>query len=90
MISYDEAKRIQNLAKHGIDFAAAAAFFDGYTICHEDTRDAYGEKRFQSLGLLGGVVVFVVHTARGETDHIISIRKAQKHEESIFWKNYPD
>jgi hypothetical protein len=27
---------------------------------------------------------------RGEADHVISIRKAQKHEARIYWKNYPD
>jgi uncharacterized protein len=31
-----------------------------------------------------------VHTPRGELDHIISIRKAEKHEERIYWKNYPN
>jgi uncharacterized DUF497 family protein len=55
----------------------------------EDGRDAYGEMRFQSLGLMKGVVVFMVHTARGDLDYIISIRKAEKHEERIYWKNYP-
>jgi uncharacterized DUF497 family protein len=38
--------------------------------------------------LWNGVVVFVVHTARGKADHIISIRKAERHEERIFWNNY--
>jgi hypothetical protein len=45
--------------------------------------------RLQTLGLLNGVVVFVVHTPRAENDHVISIRKAEKHEERIYWKNYP-
>ncbi|MDR0380183.1 MAG: BrnT family toxin [Candidatus Accumulibacter sp.] len=89
MISYDEKKRLANLAKHGFDFIDAGEIFTGFTICHEDERDTYGERRFQSIGLWNGVVVFVVHTARGETDHIISIRKAKKHEECIYWKNYP-
>ncbi|MCL2831507.1 MAG: BrnT family toxin [Betaproteobacteria bacterium] len=89
MISYDEAKRIRNLAKHGFDFVGAEAIFAGPTVCREDARDAYSEMRLQSIGLWNGVVVFVVHTARGDIDHIISIRKAEKHEERIFWKNYP-
>jgi hypothetical protein len=33
------------------------------------------------------LMVFVVHTPRGEDDHIISIRKAQKHEERSYWQN---
>lgn len=52
----------------------------------EDQRVSYGETRLQTLGLLNGTVVFVVHVARDDHDHIISIRKAEKHEEKIYWK----
>lgn len=38
---------------------------------------------------LGCEVVLVVHTPRGEVDHVISKRKAENHEERIYWKNYP-
>jgi uncharacterized DUF497 family protein len=31
----------------------------------------------------------VVHTPRLDKDHIISIRKAEKHEERIYWKYFP-
>jgi len=89
MITYDEAKRIANLKKHGFDFVGAETIFADFTICREDGRDAYGEMRFQSLGLWGDVVVFVVHVPRGEADHIISIRKAGKHEARIYWNHYP-
>ncbi len=85
MITYDETKRKTNLEKHHIDFIGCDVIFDGATLTREDTRPDYGEVRFQTLGLLNGVVVFVVHTPRGETDHIISIRKAEKHEERIYW-----
>jgi uncharacterized DUF497 family protein len=88
VISYDETKRLLNLDKHGFDFVGGEEIFAGFTVCREDERDAYGEMRFQSIGLWNGVVVFVVHTARGDVDHIISIRKAEKHEERIYWKNY--
>lgn len=27
---------------------------------------------------------------RGNADHVISIRKAKKHEERIYWKNFPN
>lgn len=89
MISYDENKRRGNISRHGFDFVGAEEIFAGFTICREDRRDAYGEKRFQSIGLWNGVVVFVVHTARGEAAHLISSRKAEKHEARIYWKNYP-
>ena len=89
MVTYDEVKCQANIKKHGFDFLGSETVFGGFTITREDARDAYGELRLQTLGLLNGVVVFVVHTTRGDTDHVISIRKAEKHEERIYWKNFP-
>ena len=63
--------------------------FTGFTISREDTTGNYGEVRLQTLGLWSGVVVFVVHTPRGDIDHVISIRKAEKHEARIYWQNFP-
>jgi uncharacterized DUF497 family protein len=89
MVTFDEVKRQANLQKHGYDFIGIEAVFEGFTITREDARDAYGELRLQTLGLLNGTVVFVVHTVRGNADHVISMRKAEKHEERIYWKNFP-
>ncbi len=90
MISYDEEKRLSNLAKHAIDFKDAASVLAGFTITREDTRVAYGESRYQTLGVLGNtVVVLVVHTSRGDVDHIISMRKAGKDEQKYYWRHYP-
>jgi uncharacterized DUF497 family protein len=89
MITYDETKRKLNLLNHKLDFIGAEVIFEGFTITREDGRDAYGELRLQTLGLWKGVVVFVVHTPRLDKDHIISIRKAEKHEERIYWKYFP-
>ncbi|MDR1708207.1 MAG: BrnT family toxin [Candidatus Accumulibacter sp.] len=79
----------KSISKHGIDFAGAEAIFAGFTITREDAGGNYGEKRLQTLGLWNGVVMFVSHTPRGEDDHVISIRKAMKHEERIYWQNFP-
>jgi uncharacterized DUF497 family protein len=87
MITFDETKRRANLEKHHIDFVGCEVIFESATIIREDTRFDYGEIRFQTIGLWNGIVVFVVHTPRGEDDHIISIRKAQKHEERIYWQS---
>lgn len=90
MITYDEAKRQANIIKHGIDFVGCESVFMGFTLTREDSRDAYGEIRLQTIGVFGGlVVVVVVHTPRDGVDHIISIRKAKKHEERTYWENYP-
>ena len=90
MFSWDDAKRTQNIEKHGIDFADAEKIFAGYTATAEDTREGYGEQRFLTLGLLHGEVVSVAHTPRKDDDHIISIRKATKHETRFYFSQIPD
>jgi uncharacterized DUF497 family protein len=83
--SWNEAKRLANLEKHGIDFADAEKIFRGLTFTAEDVRAAYGEPRFLTLGLLEDQVVSVAHTERGEDIRIISIRKATKHEARFYF-----
>ena len=79
-ISYDEAKRQANLAKHGIDLAECAPFFDFPMLSQEDTRDSYGEQRMQSIGWLHGQIVYLVWTERPDSTRLISCRKATAHE----------
>ncbi|MBI4756177.1 MAG: BrnT family toxin [Betaproteobacteria bacterium] len=74
MITWNEAKRAANLAKHGIDLAECASVFDHPLVTREDARQTYGELRLQSLGLLGGHVVFMVWVERAGGAHIISCR----------------
>jgi len=76
---WDEAKRQANVAKHGVDFAAAE-FFDwrGSTI-RVDLRKNYGEVRFRAFGVIGGVLHVLVFAVRGaETVRIISLRRANR------------
>ena len=89
MFAWDEAKRLANLKKHGIDFADAEKIFSGLTFTAEDDREAYGEPRFLTLGLLEDQVVSVAHTERGEEIRIISIRKATKHEARFYFSQIP-
>lgn len=85
MFVWDNAKRQENLRKHGIDFADAKQIFLGLTFTVEDDREAYGEQRFLTLGLLDDQVVSVMHTERGAGIRIISIRKATKHEARFYF-----
>ncbi|GMU74898.1 MAG: hypothetical protein AMXMBFR45_03890 [Gammaproteobacteria bacterium] len=85
MFVWDEAKRRENLRKHKIDFADVEMIFRGLTFTVEDDREAYGEQRFLTLGLLEDQVVSVTHTDRGEEIRIISIRKATKHEARFYF-----
>jgi uncharacterized DUF497 family protein len=90
MFTWDEAKRRANLRKHGIDFMDAERIFRGFTLTAEDMREAYGERRFLTLGLLEDQVVSVAHTERGEDIRIISIRKATKHEARFYFSQIVD
>ena len=90
MFAWDEAKRRLNLRKHGIDFADADKIFRGLTLTAEDDREAYGERRFLTLGLLDDQVVSVAHTERGDEIRVISIRKATKHEARFYFSHITD
>ncbi len=80
MIAWDEPKRQTNIREHGMDFIGCDAVFDGPVVAWDDTREAYGELRINLLGFLDGVVVHLTYTERGNDLHIISLRKAEKHE----------
>jgi hypothetical protein len=90
MFAWDEAKRLTNLRKHGIDFRDAQKIFRGFTLTAEDDRESYGERRFLTLGLLDDQVVSVAHTEQGENIRIISIRKATKHEARFYFSQITD
>ncbi len=85
MISWDENKRERNITKHGIDFVAAETLFDRPMLTREDDREyADGEQRLQSIAMLEGRIVFVVWVERVTGAHIMSIRKAERHEQKIY------
>jgi uncharacterized protein len=51
----------------------APKIFQGLTFTAEDDREAYGERRFLTLGLLEDQAVSVAHTERHDEFWIISI-----------------
>jgi hypothetical protein len=77
---WDAAKSDATFAERGIAFAAAARVFEGDYIEREDTRYAYGERRFVVTGEVDGVVVSVVWTPRGRGRRIISAWPASNRE----------
>lgn len=85
--SWDGVKRVSNLQDHGLDLIDAPEVFEGPTFTYKDDRFDYGEERFVTLGLLRGIVMSIVHTETPRRIHIISFRKATKHEQAIFFKN---
>lgn len=80
MSTWDESKRQRNIKDHGFDFVGCEAIFDGPVLAWDDDREAYGELRINLLGWLHGTVVHMTYTERGDEPHIISLRKAEKHE----------
>lgn len=89
-LEWDEAKRLANLDKHGIDFIDVPEVFDGDIVTVEDDRYSYGEQRFVTFGLLQGRVIAIVHTDRGESICIISARKATKYEQRTYFQQLSD
>jgi len=86
-IVWDEAKRRTNLRKHGFDFADAAEVFSGITCTIEDSRFGYGEQRFVTLGLVRDTVVVIAHTETPHEIRIISMRKATRNEQTLYFQN---
>jgi len=86
-VVWDERKRRENLRKHGFDFADAEAVLSGITYVFEDHRFAYNERRLITLGLLKDIVVYIVHTEDNGDIRVISMRKATRYEEGLFFRN---
>ena len=80
MLTWDKAKRESNIKNHKLDFAGCDAIWDHFTVTREDKRQDYGEERLVCFGRLGAQVVVMVYTERPSGSHVISLRKAEKHE----------
>ncbi len=74
------------MEKHGLSFHDAYIVFEGQTVTFIDDRYDYQEIRYVTLGELVGRCVVVVHTTRGTSTRIISMRKANAREKKIFKK----
>ena len=90
--TWDEDKNRRNLAKHKISFETARLVFEDPFHVSRLERVVEGEDRWQTMGLIGSVVVVLVaHTYREEGDEavirIISARKATSHERRYYEQN---
>ena len=90
--TWDENKNAANLRKHELDFETATLVFDDPLLVSRLELRSY-EERWQtigSIGQIGNVVVFVVHTTPEpdgtgeEVGRIISARKATAHERRAY------
>ena len=82
---WDSEKERANLKKHGVSFDLARRVFEDPNHLSTQDRHEDGEERWQTLGLIGPVAIFLVaHTIEDgngeEVVRIISARKASKTE----------
>lgn len=82
---WDEDKAISNVKKHGLSFELAAqVFLDDERLVIVDERFSYGEERFITLGHIAERLCVVVYTDRDDVIRIISARKANKREQTLY------
>jgi uncharacterized DUF497 family protein len=83
---FDSKKGTANLKKYGYDFDDAPQVIEsGRTVSLEDRRFDYDEQRFITLGVLRGGVVVIATGETDETIRVISMRKAERNEEKIYY-----
>ena len=81
---WDEAKRLANLIKHGVDFTETEEFCWDTALETVDDRQRYGEERWVALGAIADRIHVMIYTLRGKTIRIISLRKANKREVTYY------
>lgn len=88
MIAWDEAKRLVNLAKHGVDFVDVDGFDWSTALIAHDVRRDYGEVRSIALVRGGARLFAVVYTERHGEKRIISARRANRREDRRYSAHY--
>lgn len=79
---WDKNKNKINKSKHGISFETASLVFqDPFLVSILDERHHYQEERWQSIGLIQEILIYVAHTFGEDSNgeeiiRIISARKA--------------
>jgi hypothetical protein len=86
---WDERKSRSNRAQHKVSFETARLVFDDPFALSIQDRVVEDEQRWQTLGLVGGVVVLLVAHTYEEEDgeeviRIVSARKATPRERMIY------
>jgi uncharacterized protein len=87
--TWDPAKNRINRREHGLSFEIAEHVFDDPMAASKPDHGA-GEERWQTIGVVGNVTIFVVHTwpepddGGQERGRIISARKATRHERKAY------
>jgi uncharacterized DUF497 family protein len=86
---WDEAKNESNLRKHGVGFDEAALAFRDPLYVSVREREVDGEERWQTFGMVRGVLLLMVahlvwEEGATEVVRIISARRATKEERRLY------
>ncbi|SRR6266567_2993873 len=85
---WDEVKNSRNFSKHNISFETATLVFDDPFARTVQDRVVESEERWQTLGMMKGLIVVVAHTYREEGGEsvicIVSARKATASERRAY------
>lgn len=86
MYEWDEAKRVANLKKHGLDFADAYLVYEHPDKITIDAPPTHAENRHLDLALveIHGRVLVLVYTRRGARIRCISFRNASRKERVLY------
>lgn len=86
MPSFDPAKDVKNQRDHGVSLAfGVKVVADPNSIEVIDDRFAYGEERWNVIGLVDGQVYVATYTDREEGVRFISVRPASKREADRYY-----
>ncbi len=83
-VTYDPAKSLRNEEDRELPFVLAEDFDWSSALIVEDTREDYGERRYQALGFIGEPLHMLVFTPRGGALHVISLRRANQRERTRY------
>jgi uncharacterized DUF497 family protein len=84
LFEWDDRKAAENVARGRPPFEDVLRFDFTSTMIADDGRWDYGEQRIQAIGMIDGRAHFLVYTERNDRRRIISLRKANKREVSLY------
>ncbi len=91
IFDWDDKKNASNLRKHGVRFENAVGVFEDPFYVSVREREVGGEERWQTIGIVDGVVLLVAHTMdldEGEEFvRVISARRARPYERKRYEEN---
>jgi uncharacterized DUF497 family protein len=77
-----------NWQNMGWTLRKVGAFFAGVAFTFEDEWFEYEEQRFITIGMLGAAVVVMAHTEGEKEIRVISMRKATRHEQHLYYRAF--